>query len=188
MIVTETTLPGVLLIRPTIYPDDRGYFVEVHNPARWSESAFRLPPFVQDNQSVSRRGVLRGLHFQNPGGQGKLIHVIDGEIFDVAVDVRRGSPHFGRWVGHVLSSSTHEQLYIPDGFAHGFCVLGERAVVLYKCTDLYQPAHERAVRWDDPEIGIDWPIADPVLNAKDAAAPALRDIPVQHLPEYRPAG
>lgn len=186
MIVTETTLPGVLLIRPTIFPDDRGYFVEVHNPARWAERPDRLPAFVQDNQSVSRRGVLRGLHLQHPGGQGKLIHVVEGEIFDVAVDVRRGSPHFGRWVGHTLSSSTHEQLYIPEGFAHGFCVTSERAVVLYKCTDLYQPASERAVRWDDPEIGIEWPVRDPILNAKDAAAPRLRDIPADLLPGYDP--
>jgi dTDP-4-dehydrorhamnose 3,5-epimerase len=182
MQVRTTPLEGVLIIEPDIFTDERGAFVEV-----WSEARYRaagIPcSFVQDNVSWSAGGVLRGLHLQHPRSQGKLVQVVEGEVFDVAVDVRPDSPDFGRWVGSPLSAATRRQLWIPHGFAHGFCVLSDRAVVLYKCTDYYDRASELGIIWNDPEIGIEWPVASPTLSAKDAALPRLADIVEQRLPK-----
>lgn len=138
--------------------------------------------FLQDNLSRSAKGILRGLHFQEPNGQGKLVQVIAGAVFDVAVDVRKGSPHFGKWVGYELSSENRRQLWVPPGFAHGFCVLSDTADFLYKCTTLYSPAHEQGILWNDPDIGIQWPVKEPLLSKKDAVAPRLKDAPT--LPKY----
>ncbi|MCA3749546.1 MAG: dTDP-4-dehydrorhamnose 3,5-epimerase [Rubrobacter sp.] len=183
MRVLETELPGVLVVEPQVFGDERGFFMESFNGRRYREAG--LPEgFVQDNLSFSRRGVLRGLHFQHPQGQGKLVSVLRGEVFDVAVDVRRGSPTFGRWTGLSLSEENKRQLYIPPGFAHGFVVLSEAALFFYKCTEYYAPECERTVLWSDPEIGIDWPVGEPVLSEKDRAAPALREMPPGHLPRY----
>ncbi|QYJ16108.1 dTDP-4-dehydrorhamnose 3,5-epimerase [Rubrobacter xylanophilus DSM 9941] len=181
MRVLETELPGVLLVEPDVFGDERGFFMESWSGRRYREAG--LPEcFVQDNLSFSRRGVLRGLHFQHPRGQGKLVSVLQGEVFDVAVDVRRGSPTFGRWVGVSLSEANKRQLYIPPGFAHGFVVLSEAALFFYKCTEYYAPECERTVLWNDPEIGIGWPVEEPVLSEKDQEAPTLREMPPAHLP------
>lgn len=182
MKVRETALPGVLLIEPRVFRDERGYFLE-----SWVEERYRVlgdPRFVQDNLSSSRQGVLRGLHYQEPHAQAKLVSVLHGEVFDVAVDIRVGSPGFGRWEGHVLSAENALQLYIPEGFAHGFAVLSESAVLAYKCTDYYHPGAEGTVRWDDPALAIEWPVRDPLLSPKDRAAAALREIPPGRLPRY----
>lgn len=187
MKVAETSLPGVLLVEPEVYRDARGHFVETFRADRYAEAG--MPgPFVQDNVSFSRRGVLRGLHLQNPNAQAKLVTALEGEIFDVAVDVRVGSPHFGRWTGARLSADAGHQIYIPAGFAHGFCVLSDAARVGYKCDALYHPGSEMTVLWSDPEIGIDWPVAAPVLSKKDAAAARLADIPRARLPVYPGGG
>jgi len=179
--VTELGLPGVLLLEPRIFGDERGFFLETFNVERYSEVGLTLP-FVQDNLSRSRKGTLRGLHFQQPQAQGKLVQVLAGAVWDVVADVRRGSPTFGRWLGLELSAENRFQLWVPPGFAHGFCVLSDSADFFYKCTALYAPQHERALRWDDPELGIRWPIDRPTLSAKDAAAPLLSDATV--LPDY----
>jgi dTDP-4-dehydrorhamnose 3,5-epimerase len=181
MKVVQTDLPGVLLIEPAVYGDERGFFLETWSAAR-SASQGLPTSFVQDNLSRSSRGVLRGLHLQNPNSQGKLIHVLEGEVFDVAVDVRRGSPDFGRWVGFNLSGENHRQVYVPEGFAHGFCVLSETALFAYKCTDVYNPNAELSVLWNDPAIGIEWPIAEPLLSSKDRNGMPLREIPAERLP------
>jgi len=178
--VTETKLSGVLLIEPDVYGDNRGYFLETWNAARYRE--YGLPEkFVQDNLSFSHRGVLRGLHFQNPNPQGKLVYVIQGEVFDVAVDIRPGSPTFGQWLGAILSSDNKRQLYIPEGFAHGFCVLSDTALFAYKCTDFYNPQAEGGIIWNDPDIGIAWPVSEPIISGKDKANLRLRDIPREKL-------
>jgi dTDP-4-dehydrorhamnose 3,5-epimerase len=183
MKVTPTALPEVLLIEPKIHGDHRGWFVESWQRERYREAGIDAD-FVQDNQSFSARGTLRGLHIQNPHGQGKLVQVIQGEVFDVAVDARRGSPRFGRWAGVRLTAETKHQLWVPAGFLHGFLVLSEAALFSYKCTDLYHPETQFAVRWDDPDIGIDWPLdTTPTLSAKDREAPFLRDIPAARLPD-----
>ena len=172
MKVLETELPGVLVVEPYVFGDERGFFLETWNQARYEDAG--LPGnFVQDNLSFSSRGVLRGLHFQNPHPQGKLVHVLQGEVFDVAVDIRVGSPTFGRWVGVSLSSENKRQLWVPEGFAHGFVVTSEKALFSYKCTDFYHREAEAGVVWNDPDIGIDWPIANPTLSDKDRAAPRL---------------
>ncbi|WP_018085576.1 dTDP-4-dehydrorhamnose 3,5-epimerase [Desulfurispora thermophila] len=174
MKVTETSLPGVLVIEPDVYEDSRGYFLETWNSARYRD--YGLPEqFVQDNMSFSHRGVLRGLHYQlPPRAQGKLVSVAVGKVFDVAVDIRKGSPSFGKWYGTVLSAENKKQLWIPAGFAHGFVVLSEWAVFLYKVTDYYSPECERCIRWDDPHIGIRWPVdQEPVLSPKDLAGALL---------------
>lgn len=173
---------GVKVLRPRTFHDDRGWFTELWNAARYEDVG--VPAFVQDNVSVSRRSVLRGLHYQHPHGQGKLVTVLSGTVFDVAVDIRSGSPTFGQWVGHELDAATLEQMYIPDGFAHGFVVLSDSAVFHYKCTSPYVPEAEGGILWRDPAIGIDWPCAEPVLSPKDAAAPALSATPPGRLPTY----
>lgn len=184
MIIEPTPLSGMVLIKPDVFGDARGYFLESWNRRRYAEAGLDVE-FVQDNQSLSRRGILRGLHFQNPHPQGKLVQVLLGEVFDVAVDIRLGSPTFGQWYGTVLSEANHHQLYVPEGFAHGFCVTSETALFAYKCTDFYDPAGEFSIRWDDPELGIEWPIEAPLLSAKDQAGRLLKDIPRESLPAWR---
>lgn len=186
MNVVETPLPGALVIEPRVFRDDRGFLLESWSRDRYA--ALGLPErFVQDNVSFSRPGVLRGLHYQHPAAQGKLISVAHGAIFDVAVDIRAGSPTFGRWHGLELTAENSRQFYIPEGFAHGFVVLGnEPATVLYKCTEFYVPTDEGSILWDDPEIGIAWPLATPTLSPKDTNAPRLRDVPAERLPRFAP--
>jgi dTDP-4-dehydrorhamnose 3,5-epimerase len=180
MTIVETQLPGVLIIEPRVFRDERGHFAETWRRERYHQAGIGAD-FVQDNVSYSRGGVLRGLHFQNPTPQGKLVTVLQGEVWDVAVDLRESSPTFRQWVGVGLSGENLRQLWIPEGFAHGFVVTGESAVFSYKCTRVYAPTHERSLRWDDPDIGIQWPVAEPVLSLKDAEAPLLRDTPSEHL-------
>jgi dTDP-4-dehydrorhamnose 3,5-epimerase len=176
-----TPLPGVLLIEPRVFGDDRGFFLETFHSERYRSAGVPLP-FVQDNWSRSAKGTLRGLHFQEPRAQGKLVQVCRGAVFDVAADVRRGSPTFGKWFGCELSEENKRQLWIPPGFAHGFCVTSESADFLYKCTELYAPELERGVAWDDPDLAIAWPTREPMLSKRDAAAPRLKDAPL--LPRY----
>jgi len=176
MKVEQTKLSGVLLVTPQVYGDERGFFMETYNRDKAVEMG--LPgEFVQDNHSKSSRGVLRGLHYQNPQWQGKLIRTVQGEIYDVAVDIRDGSPTFGEWVGFYLNDENKQQLYVPEGFAHGFCVTSDTAEVVYKCTALYAPEQEGSLLWNDPEIGIDWPIEFPSLSAKDEVGVKLVDLP-----------
>jgi dTDP-4-dehydrorhamnose 3,5-epimerase len=181
MNVLKTELPDVLLIEPKVFGDARGFFYESFQAARYTQAGI-TGPFVQDNHSRSVKGTLRGLHFQEPRSQGKLVQVLRGTVYDVAVDVRRGSPTFGRWVGVELSEAQPRQLWIPPGFAHGFCVLSESADFFYKCTEFYAPEAERSIAWNDPQIGIRWPMTDPILSAKDRDAPRLEDAPV--LPRF----
>jgi dTDP-4-dehydrorhamnose 3,5-epimerase len=179
MKVRTTALQGVLLIEPQVHGDDRGFFLETWHAERYPAAGIPAE-FVQDNHSRSVRGTLRGLHYQISQAQGKLIQAIAGEIFDVAVDLRRSSPSFGRWVGACLSGDNHHQLWVPPGFAHGFLVVSETADVLYKCTNAYAPQHERVLRWDDPAVGVQWPLPGetaPLLSARDAAGALLRDAP-----------
>lgn len=183
MKVMETKLPGVLIMEPKVFGDARGYFQETWNQAGYEEAGI-TEPFVQDNLSFSTQGVLRGLHYQNPYEQGKLVSVVKGEVFDVAVDIRVGSPHFGQWVGVCLSDENHRQLWIPPGFAHGFCVVSDAVYFAYKCTALYAPQAEGGVLWNDPAIGIEWPIADVKLSEKDKKYPCLIDVPDNRLPVY----
>jgi len=171
----STELPGVLIIEPEVHRDPRGFFVETYHQKKYAELGIS-GPLVQDNHSNSVRGTLRGLHLQLRWPQGKLVRAVQGEMFDVAVDVRRGSPTFGRWVGVVLTGDNFRQLWIPPGFAHGFCVLSDRVDVEYKCSDFYRPGDELSVLWNDPAIGIAWPIRDPLLSEKDAAALPLAEI------------
>jgi dTDP-4-dehydrorhamnose 3,5-epimerase len=179
----KTELDGVTLCVPDVFRDARGFFLEYYHAARYMEGGIRAV-FVQDNRSCSGQGVLRGLHFQLHKPQSKLVSCIRGEIFDVAVDIRRGSPSFGKWAGAVLTETNNHQLFIPGGFAHGFCVLSETAEIQYKCSEFYDPRDDRGVRWNDPELGIVWPTADPVLSAKDAAQPLLGEA---ELPVYTSA-
>jgi dTDP-4-dehydrorhamnose 3,5-epimerase len=183
MKVTQTKLSGVLVIEPDVFGDARGFFIETFSSKRYEEAGLKLP-FVQDNISFSRKGILRGLHFQNPCAQGKLVQVLTGEVFDVVVDIRVGSPTFGQWFGEKLSAENHKQMYIPPDFAHGFCVLSDSALFSYKCTDYYSPAVEGGIIWNDPEIGIDWPVKEPQVSKKDAAYTRLKDIPRDKLPKY----
>jgi dTDP-4-dehydrorhamnose 3,5-epimerase len=181
MNVIATGIPEVLIIEPKLFGDQRGFFLETYQFRRYAEFGISRP-FVQDNMSRSSYGVLRGLHLQNPSPQGKLISVVRGRVLDVAVDVRIGSPNFGRHVAVELSEDNRRQLWVPRGFAHGFVVLSETADLFYKCDDLYSPKDEIAVCWDDPAIGIDWGVTNPSLSARDAAAPRLAD--VRKLPVY----
>lgn len=177
------TIPEILVIEPNVFRDDRGHFLESYHRQRYHEHG--LPErFVQDNLSFSRSGVLRGLHYQLGVPQGKLVWVVQGEVFDVAVDIRRGSPTFGRWAGVTLSSDTFTQVYIPEGFAHGFCVTSETALFVYKCTDYYAPKEERGIRWDDPSVRIPWPVARPTVSRKDNEYPELKNIPAEELPLF----
>ena len=184
MKATPTELPEVLLVEPRVVGDARGWFMEAWNAKRHAEHGVGAT-FVQDNVSSSARGVLRGLHLQHPAGQGKLVSVLHGAIWDVAVDVRRGSPRYGRWTGVELSGDNHRQLYIPEGFAHGFVVLGERALVTYKVTAPYRADAELAIRWDDPALAIGWPLdGAPTLSPRDASAPLLAEVDPARLPPY----
>jgi dTDP-4-dehydrorhamnose 3,5-epimerase len=172
-----TAIPDLLIIEPKVFGDDRGFFFESYNQRRFEEAVGRPVTFVQDNHSRSARGVLRGLHFQNPRPQAKLVRVTSGAVFDVAVDIRRESPTFGRWVGDILSAENRRQLWIPEGFAHGFLVLSDAAEFLYKTTDFWYPENEHCLRWNDPDLAIDWPLGDtrPTLSAKDAAGLPFSD-------------
>jgi dTDP-4-dehydrorhamnose 3,5-epimerase len=176
MKVIETAIPDLLIIEPTVFGDDRGFFYESYNERKWHEATGLKTRFVQDNHSRSNRGVLRGLHYQlSPAAQGKLVRCVVGEVFDVAVDLRRGSPTFGRWEGVHLSAENKRQFWIPEGFAHGFLVLSEFAEFLYKATEYYAPEHERSILWNDPDLAVAWPISGtPVLSWKDRAAPAFK--------------
>ena len=172
----ETAIPGVIRVEPQVHGDDRGFFLETYHAEKYKSGGITAD-FVQDNHSSSMRGTLRGLHCQAPPhGQGKLVRVIEGEVWDVAVDARRGSPTFGRYVAEVLSAENFHQLYVPPGLLHGFCVTSDFAQVEYKCTTVYEPAAEFSVRWNDPELAIPWPVSDPILSKKDVAAPLLRDV------------
>ncbi len=183
MKITSMSLPEVLLVEPKRFGDARGYFIETWHEQRYAAVGIELA-FVQDNLSRSARGILRGLHLQHPNAQGKLVYVLEGEVFDVAVDVRVGSPNFGKWTGALLSGADHRQLWIPPGFAHGFCVTSENAMFAYKCTALYSAADELGVAWNDPALAIPWPVAAPQLSAKDATLPRLADIDPARLPRY----
>jgi len=180
MNITRCELEGLLILEPKVFGDARGFFMETWNQRRYREAG--LPAdFVQYNLSLSRQGILRGLHFQNPTPQGKLVSVLQGEVFDVAVDIRRQSPTFGKWHGTRLSGENKRQFFIPPGFAHGFVVVSDTAMFHYKCTSFYAPEHELAIRWDDPDIAIDWPVPAPSLSDKDARAPRLKDLPPDRL-------
>jgi dTDP-4-dehydrorhamnose 3,5-epimerase len=183
--VVETSLPGCVIIEPAVFGDDRGFFFETWNADRYGQLG--LPDkFVQSNVSSSARGVLRGLHYQWPNPQGKLVSVLEGEVYDVAVDIRRGSPTFGRWAAVILSAENKRQFWIPEGFAHGFAVLSERAIFSYLCTAQYDKTADAGVRWDDAAIGIDWPIDSPLLSEKDGKTPFLADVAEDRLPIYVP--
>ncbi|RKG87870.1 dTDP-4-dehydrorhamnose 3,5-epimerase [Corallococcus terminator] len=177
MKVTPLELPEVLLVEPKVFGDDRGFFLESYHSKRYADAGI-TGPFVQDNLSRSVKGTLRGLHFQEPNAQGKLVQCLSGAVWDVAVDVRRGSPTFGRWVAAELSFENKRQLWVPPGFAHGFCVLSDSADFFYKCTALYSPETERSVHWNDPDLAIPWPVSAPLLSGKDQQAPRLKDAPV----------
>lgn len=176
MNIIETTLPGVVVIEPTVHGDHRGFFIETYREDSYAEIIGRDLRFVQDNHSRSQRGVLRGLHTQTRKPQGKLLRVVRGEVFDVAVDIDPSSATFGRWAGVRLSAERRNQVYIPPGYAHGFQVLSEQADVLYKCTDYYDPGGESGLIWNDPEVGIEWPLAEARLSEKDRALPTLAQI------------
>ena len=180
----RTDLPDVIVIEPVVHRDSRGFFLETYHARRYREAGIAAT-FVQDNHSRSMRGTVRGLHFQVRRPQGKLVRALFGEMFDVAVDIRRGSPTFGRWVGAHLTAENFRQIYVPPGFAHGFCILSEVGEVEYKCTELYDPEDELGIAWNDPQVGIEWPLSEPLLSAKDKAAPRLADV-LDRLPAYAP--
>jgi len=182
MKIIDLDIPGPKIIEPDIFPDARGFFCETYNQKRYAEYGI-VNPFVQDNLSKSKKGTLRGLHYQLPHGQAKLAHVIQGEVLDVIVDIRKGSPTFGKWSGITLSAENKRQLFVPQGFAHGYCVLSESAVFAYKCSDFYALDCEKGILWSDPDINIDWPIADPILSDKDQEYPCLKDVDRKSLPE-----
>ena len=177
MTVVETALPGVVIIEPTVHRDARGFFLETYHATRYAEAGLDVA-FVQDNHSRSVRQTLRGLHFQRTKPQGKLVRVIEGEIFDVAADIDPSSPTYGQWVGVSLSAENFSQIYVPPGYAHGFCVTSEHAQVEYKCTAFYDPADEGGVMWNDPVLAIDWPVAAPILSPRDQHHPPLRPLAV----------
>ncbi|HTY88983.1 MAG TPA: dTDP-4-dehydrorhamnose 3,5-epimerase [Candidatus Acidoferrum sp.] len=180
MNVVPCEIPGLVVVEPKAFGDARGFFMETWNRRRYREAGLDWD-FVQDNVSFSRRGALRGLHFQNPSPQGKLVFVLQGEVFDVAVDLRRSSPTFGRWHGLPLSVENKRQFFIPSGFAHGFAVLSETALFAYKCTGLYDPQHELTLAWNDPDVAIRWPLENPQLSEKDARGLRLKDLPKDRL-------
>ena len=180
MNVIACDLPGLRIFEPKVFGDARGFFVETWNRRRYAEAGLDVD-FVQDNLSYSRRGILRGLHFQQPNPQGKLLQVLEGEVFDVAVDIRRGSPTFGRWCGLLLSAENKRQFYVPPGFAHGFAVVSEAALFHYKCTEFYSPKDEVSIKWDDPDLGIAWPVQAPIISERDAKGIRLCDLPQERL-------
>ena len=184
MNIVQTTLPGVLIIEPKVFGDERGFFYESFNARAFAEATGLTRNFVQDNHSRSQKGVLRGLHYQLEHTQGKLVRVSAGEVLDVAVDIRRGSPTFGRWTAAVLSGENKRHFWIPEGFAHGFVVLSEAALFTYLCTATYDRDADAGVRWNDARLAIDWPVAEPLLSAKDANAPFLDDIAPERLPTF----
>lgn len=184
MRVTTVEIPGILVIEPQIFRDSRGFFVETYHAERYADAGI-AERFVQDNYSRSGRGTLRGLHFQEPHAQGKLVMAVEGAVYDVVVDVRKGSPTFGKWYGVELSADNLRQIYIPPGLAHGFCVMSETASFLYKCTDFYSPKDEKGIRWNDPALAISWPVARPVLSVKDQAYRTLIEMEGE-LPRYQP--
>lgn len=184
MEIHKTEINGVLIIDPRVFEDQRGFFMETYNHPRYAEAG--IPPaFVQDNLSFSTRGTLRGLHFQINNPQAKLVQVLQGEVFDVAVDLRAGSPSFGRWTGALLSGANKRQFFIPGGFAHGFAVLSETALFAYKCSDVYHPEDEGGLLWSDPQLAIDWRVKSPVLSEKDTAMPLLADLTPTQLPQVK---
>ena len=183
MKLIETGIPGLVVVEPVVYGDSRGFFMETWNSDRYG--ACGLPDrFVQSNISRSAAGVIRGLHYQHPCAQGKLVSVLEGRVYDVAVDIRSDSPTFRQWAGVELSASNHRQLYIPEGFAHGFCVLGDSALLSYLCTTQFNAEYDAAIAWNDPDIGIEWPIEHQSLSERDRKAPRLRDVPVDCLPHF----
>jgi dTDP-4-dehydrorhamnose 3,5-epimerase len=177
------SLAEVLLVKPDVFEDHRGFFMETFHHRKYAGKGIDRV-FVQDNYSHSKRDILRGLHYQLRKAQAKLVYVVRGEIFDVVVDIRRGSPTFGQWVGTLLSEENKHQMFVPEGFAHGFCVLSETADVVYKCTDVYDPEDDYGVLWEDASLHIDWPITDPILSEKDSRNPSLKDVPEDLLPPY----
>ncbi len=185
MKVMETELPGVVVIEPRVFADERGYFMETWHGPRYADHGIH-GSFAQDNLSFSVKGTLRGLHYQIRHPQAKLVQVIRGEVLDVAVDLRPESPFFGRWTGIRLSGENHWQMFIPEGFAHGFCVLSDTAHFSYKCSGVYMPEDEGGIRWSDPDIGIDWPIAAPIVSAKDRRLPRLKETARSRLPSAPP--
>jgi len=180
-----STLPGTLIIEPKVFGDARGFFYESYHREKFARMGISTH-FVQSNVSRSTRGVLRGLHYQWPHPQGKLVSVLEGEVYDVAVDIRRGSPTFGQWTGVMLTAENHRHFWVPEGFAHGFCVLSDAALFTYQCTAVYDASADRAIRWDDAAIGVDWPISAPLLSDKDMRARVLADVPPDLLPAFEP--
>ncbi|HVI57416.1 MAG TPA: dTDP-4-dehydrorhamnose 3,5-epimerase [Luteimonas sp.] len=183
MRLVQTGLPGCVVIEPQVFGDERGQFYESFNLDKLAAHGL-APAFVQGNVSTSVRGVLRGLHYQWPRPQGKYVSVLEGEVWDVAVDIRRGSPTFGKWEAVLLSAANRRHFWIPEGYAHGFAVLSERATFTYLCTQTYDRDADAGIRWDDPALAIDWPVAEPILSAKDARAPLLADVPAERLPVF----
>lgn len=175
MKIHQTSLKDVFIIEPAVFSDSRGHFLEVFNTDKYHQIGIAAN-FVQDNQSISKKGVLRGLHGQFPHWQAKLVRVVKGRVIDVAVDVRKKSPNFGKWTSAELSEDNYKQMFIPKGFLHGFCVLSDTAVFEYKCDEYYYPAEEVAVRWDDPQISVNWPVKEPIISDKDAVAPLLSEV------------
>jgi dTDP-4-dehydrorhamnose 3,5-epimerase len=186
MKIIETDLPGCIVIEPHVHGDARGYFYESFHAEKYRQRGLDLR-FVQTNVSRSARGVLRGLHYQYPNPQGKLVNVLEGEVYDVAVDIRTGSPTFGRWAAAILSADNKRHFWIPEGFAHGFAVLSDYATFSYQCTTLYDHSADAAIRWNDGEIAVDWPLGAPLLSEKDQRAPFLRDVPAERLPRFNEA-
>jgi dTDP-4-dehydrorhamnose 3,5-epimerase len=182
--IIETDLPGCIVIEPAVHGDARGFFYESFNARRFADAGLDLA-FVQTNVSRSARGVLRGLHYQWPNPQGKLVSVLEGEVYDVAVDIRRGSPTFGQSVGVMLTAENHRHFWVPEGFAHGFCVLSGFATFTYQCTALYDPKVDAGIRWNDAALGIDWPVSDPLLSDKDRITPFLHDVAPERLPVFK---
>lgn len=183
MKVIETVLPGALILEPKVFGDARGFFYESYNKAAYHEAGITAE-FIQSNVSRSARGVLRGLHYQWPNPQGKLVSVLEGEVYDVAVDIRHGSPTFGQSAGVMLSAENHRHFWVPEGFAHGFCVLSESATFSYQCTALYDAKADAGIRWNDADLGIDWPLSEPLLSDKDGKTPFLKDVPPARLPVF----
>ncbi len=185
MKVIETALPGALIIEPTVFGDARGFFYESYNKRQWQDAGIEAE-FIQTNVSRSARGVLRGLHYQWPHPQGKLVSVLEGEVYDVAVDIRRGSPTFGQSASVMLTAENHRHFWVPEGFAHGFCVLSEFATFTYQCTALYDAKADAGIRWNDAALGIDWPVSDPLLSEKDGKTPLLAEVAAERLPVFNP--